>query len=347
MTRILCVLAVICLGGLASGVSPALGAFPGDNGSIAFESDRDGDSDIWTMSPSGSNLANLTANSESADSRASWRADGRKLAFMSDRETPSNPVPPGFPGPDSDFEIFVMDADGSNQTQITFNALDDEAPVWSPNGKRIVFQRDFDPVRGQVDFDILTMRANGADERNLTSSPGVQDFDPDWSPDGRRIAFASERDGDAEVYTMKPDGSRVRQLTFNDGPRQFDAEPSWSPDGRKIAFTSERDAVPETPFQVEIYTMRANGNDQTRLTFDDLSDFFPAWSPDGREIAFSSFRDVTPETEGNADIFTMRADGSNQVNRTNNPAFDAAPDWQPLDDDDDVDDDEEDDRDDD
>ena len=341
MSRVLRTLAVICVGGLAAGVSPALGAFPGENGQIAFDRFRDGgDPDIWTMSPSGSNEVNLTANSERFDGRASWRADGQKIAFMSDRETPSNPTPPGFPGPD--FEIFVMDADGSNQTQITFNELDDEVPAWSPDGKRIVFVRDFDPVRGQFDDDIFTMRANGAGERNLTSSPGVEDFDPDWSPDGRRIAFTSERDGDAEIYTMRPNGSRVRQLTFNDGPTQFDGDPNWSPDGRKIAFTSERDAVPETPFQVEIYTMRADGGDQTRLTFDYLSDFLPAWSPDGREIAFTSFRDVTEETEDNAEIYTMRADGRDQVRRTNNTVFDAAPDWQPLDDDDDHDDEEDD-----
>jgi TolB protein len=330
MTRILCALAVISLGVLATGASPALGAFPGDNGKIVFDSDRDGgDPDIWTMSPNGSNQVNLTASSEAADVLASWRADGKKIAFMSDRETPTNPTPPGLPGPD--FEIFVMNADGSSQRQITFNALDDEAPAWSPDGKMIVFQRDLDPVRGQIDYDILTMRASGGDERNLTNSPGVQDFDPDWSPDGRRIAFASERDGDDEIYTMRPNGSRVRQITFNDGP--FDFHPNWSPDGRKIAFASDRDAVPETPFQVEIYTMRANGRDQTRLTFDDLSDEFPAWSPDGHQITFLSFRDVTPGNEFNAEVFTMRADGGNQMNRTNNLAFDGAPDWQPLDND--------------
>ena len=75
MTRILCALAVICVGGFATGVSPALGAFPGDNGKIAFDSVRDGDdSDIWTMSPSGSNQVNLTANSER---RTIWRTGAR------------------------------------------------------------------------------------------------------------------------------------------------------------------------------------------------------------------------------------------------------------------------------
>jgi Tol biopolymer transport system component len=335
MPRILRTLAVICVGGLAAGVSPALGAFPGDNGKIAFDSDRDGgDIDIWTMSPSGSNLVNLTANSEGLDGLANWRADGRKLAFMSDRVTATNP--------EADFEIFVMNADGSRQTQITFNELDDENPAWSPDGKRIVFQRDLDPVRGQVDYDIFTMKADGSNQQNRTNNPALLDVDPNWSPNGRRIAFSSDRDGDGEIYTMRPNGSGVRQLTFNDGP--FDGAPNWSPDGRSIAFDSDRDATEETPFQVEIYTMRADGDDQTRLTFHDLADFFPAWSPDGRQIAFSSFQEASEENPDNAEIFTMRADGSDQVNRTRHPAFDIAPDWQPLDDDDH--DDEEDDEDD-
>ena len=65
MSRVLRVLAVLCVGGFAVGVSPAFGAFPGDNGRIAFDSDRDGgDFDVWTMSPNGSDLVNLTANSD-------------------------------------------------------------------------------------------------------------------------------------------------------------------------------------------------------------------------------------------------------------------------------------------
>jgi Tol biopolymer transport system component len=245
---------------------------------------------------------------------------------MSDRHTPRNPVPAGFPG--LDFEIFVMNADGSNPTQITFNDRDDEIPAWSPNGKKIVFQRDFDPVRGQADYDILTMRADGTRERNLTNSPGVWDFGGEWSPSGRRIAFASGRDGDAEIYTMKPNGSRLRQLTSNDG--LFDEDPNWSPDGRKIAFTSDRDAVEETPYQSEVYTMDADGDNQTRLTNDVLSDFAPSWSPDGRRIAFSTFRNATEENGFNSDIYTMRPDGGHLKQLTQDLAFDAGSDWQPL-----------------
>ena len=76
---------------------------------------------------------------------------------------------------------------------------------------------------------------------------------------------------------------------------------------------------------------QSSGGDQTRLTFDDLSDFLPSWSPDGRKIAFSSFRDATEE-DFNSEIYTMRADGSNLANLTRNLAFDGESDWQPLDD---------------
>ncbi len=198
----------------AAGAAPAFAAFPGENGRILFESFRAGgeERDIWTMSPTGRNLVNLTAGSPAFDGQANWRPDGRKIVFMSDRATPSNPTPPGFPSPD--FELFVMDADGSHVTQITFNDRDDETPAWSPDGKQIVFSRDHNPIRGEADNDLYTIKADGTRERNLTNSPGVQDLEPDWSPDGDRIAFAGERDGDSEIYTLKPDGSRLRQLTF-------------------------------------------------------------------------------------------------------------------------------------
>jgi Tol biopolymer transport system component len=100
MPRLALVLTVASVGGLTAGVLPALGAFPGHNGKIAFDSDRQGgDIDIWTMNPNGRNLANLTAGSEAEDQTPSWRADGRKIVFMSDRETALNPAPPAFRAP--------------------------------------------------------------------------------------------------------------------------------------------------------------------------------------------------------------------------------------------------------
>lgn len=94
---------------------------------------------------------------------------------------------------DGDFEIFVMNADGTGQTQLTHNSSHEFDPMWSPDGKRIGFSsiRDF---TGTDDFEIWVMNADGSDPVQLTNN-AVNDFGPIWSPNGRRIAFASERDG--------------------------------------------------------------------------------------------------------------------------------------------------------
>jgi Tol biopolymer transport system component len=321
MLRVLCTLAVICVGGLAAGVSPALGAFPGGNGKIAFDSDRGGDPNVWTMDPNGGRLANLTAGSTGAEFGPKWSADGRKILFMTDRTTAAN-------NPEGDIEIFVMNADGSHQKQITANIFDDENPAFSPDGRKIVFQRDLDPVRGQSDYEIFVMKANGTGEKQLTKSPGL-DLEPAWSPDGRTIAFSSERDPANEwmdIFVMRPDGSNVRQLTFGapdaQHPSGFDNEyANWSPDGRMIAFNSSRTG----PF--EVFVMRADGADQTRITVaapGENGSGLPAWSPNGRKLTFASDR------TGNPEIYTMGADGRSQVALTHDPAFDLSPDWQPL-----------------
>jgi Tol biopolymer transport system component len=326
MPRVLRAFAVICVGGLSASVASALAAFPGDNGKIVFHSDRGlgDDLDIWTMNPDGSNRVNLTDRSRGEDAFPNWSADGQKILFMSDRETPGNPVPPGAPEPD--FEIFVMNADGSNQRQITFNELDDEDPAWSPSGKRIVFWRNLKPpARGEFDMDILTMKADGSAERNLTKTPGVAELQPSWSPNGSKIAFARAPDLDSasDIYTMSPDGTNEQQLTRGGLDNEF---PNWSPDGTRIVFNGLRDEPLGENY--EVYSMSAGGGRVTRLTFEPAAgDYVPAWSPDGRRIVFASSR------AGSAiDIFTMRPDGSNQRNRTNDAddRFNGAPDWQPL-----------------
>jgi Tol biopolymer transport system component len=309
----------------------ALTAFPGENGRIAFDSDRDGpDVDIWTINPDGSDPLNLTADSTGDDVLAAWSPDGERVAFTRDAD--------GLQGPD-DSEIWLMRADGSGQKQITDNAEYDLEPAWSPSGRRIAFQRDPD-LDGPIDGEIWVMRADGSGERQLTDNE-VEDNEPAWSPDGRRIAF--HRDADAapdaanfEVYDMRPNGSRVRQLTDAPG---FDGGPNYSPDGRKIAFDSERDGDPD------IWVMRRSGDDPTQLTGEDPAEaaveILTAYSPDGKFIAFSSTRDSADPNI--FEVYVMRADGSEETNLTNNPANDINPDWQPVDDDDDDDDDDEDD----
>lgn len=128
------------------------------------------------------------------------------------------------------------------------------------------------------------------------------------------IAFVSQRDGNLEIYTMRPDGSGQTNISANPA---LDQHPAISPDGSKIAFTSDRDG------NTEIYVMGIDGSNPTRLTTHVSNDEHPSWSPDGGRIAFTSYR------EGNADIMVMNADGTQQLNITNDPSTDQAPDWSP------------------
>lgn len=120
-----------------------------------------------------------------------------------------------------------------------------------------------------------------------------------------RIAYVATVDTNADIWSMKTDGSDPKQLTNN---AAWDTDPSFSPDGGKIAFVSSRDG------NSEIYVMNADGSDQKRLTNNTVTDQDPSWSPDGSKIVFVSFRDTS------ADVFTMNADGSNPVNLSKFPA---------------------------
>jgi Tol biopolymer transport system component len=120
--------------------------------------------------------------------------------------------------------------------------------------------------------------------------------------DNGLIAFDSARDGNFEIYAMRPDGTGPQNLTRHPAS---DSDPAWSPDGQRLAFLSNRDG------NGEIYVMNADGSGQTRLTNHPAADFEPAWSPDGAKLAFTTNRD------GNLEVYVMNADGSGQTRLTN------------------------------
>jgi Tol biopolymer transport system component len=296
---------VAAVGGI-EGRANVTAAVPPGLGRIAFTSNRDGIPEIYVMNSDGTNQVNLTHNPVYGGWSPSWSPDGSKIAFVSSRLVED---PPGVGW----LDIYVMNSDGSNQTNLTNNSIGDGDPCWSPDGSKIAFYSDRE---GFPYLRIYVMNSDGSNQTKLTNNP-ADDMGPSWSPDGSKMAFFSNRDGNYEIYVMNSDGTNQVNLTNNPFD---DEEPSWSPDGSKIAFTSNRDGG------WKILVMNSDGSNQTNLSNNGVGGDDPCWSPDGSKIAFTSEGDGLPYLH----IYVMNSDGTNQTYLTNNPANDYAPSWSPF-----------------
>jgi serine/threonine-protein kinase len=209
---------------------------------------------------------------------------------------------------DGDWDIYAMNADGSNLRNLTNNNVDDFAPAWSPDGRTVAFHSYLDG-----DEEVYVMDADGSNLRKLTNN-FVNDREPTWSPDGWQIAFWSDSNGTWDIFVMNADGSERRRLTtaFAD-----DFDPHWSPDGQSIVFASNRSG------NDDIYMVNVATGAEQQLTEHPANDRYPAWSPDGEQIVFMS------ERTGNGEIYLMNADGRNQRNLTEHPTWDTQPHWSP------------------
>lgn len=301
--------------------------------SIAFTRIRNGQSEIWSISPEGVLTGPLTSGS--VDSAPAWAPDGTKLAFF--RLT----------GETSD--LLVVDATGANPRIV---AKDLQAPrylTWQPlpvalpqtpaaaqgaNGE-IWFRRG----SGKGGMLIESIDPDGANRQVLfrdTYDGGTDNLGDayDWSPDGSQVAFidSTRYIGEVptgsswDVYTMNADGTGRRQVT-DDGA--FDAAPSWSPDGTRIVYASDK-GDPDRPAcemratcNRDVFAMNADGSAQVQLTSEPGADWQPDWGPDGR-IVFVSDRD-----DAAGDIYVMNADGTGVTRITNTPEDEYQPRWSP------------------
>ena len=188
--------------------------FAPDGERIAFESNLSagvdnptGDTEIFSVGTDGASLKQLT-NNTARDFFPDYGPDGRKIAFVSDRD-----FAPG---------VYTMNADGSKQRKTSRGSgIIFASPSWSPDGARITFMSDQEGGN-----DVYVIRANGSGQKRLTVNGVPTDSGPVFSPDGTKIAFQTNRDGNFEIYEMRADGSGPKNLT--DDPAA-DLTPDWQP----------------------------------------------------------------------------------------------------------------------
>lgn len=280
----------------ASASAPA----PPQPGVIAFHSDPNGRDDFYVVSPDGSGLRRLTSGAETVAFPV-WSPDGARIAYVCCTG--------------GDATVWVMDANGLNQVQLT--TAPSGEPAWSPDATRLAFANYSDET-------VWTANADGSDAR----STGQQGGGPAWSPDGTRMVFFSRRDFPAldqhnEIYAANADGADAVRLTNN---QVEDVLPNWSPDGTRLVWVRTVDGVPH------LFVMASDGSAVRQLTRGADIDDAPAWSPNGSRILFVRYLEgADPYTlgQGNAEIFTVSPNGGAAANLTHNPQWDGYPAWSP------------------
>jgi len=192
-----------------------------DGTRVAFQSTRSGNLDIWTMNADGSEVRRLTDHPET-DSHPSWSPDGRTILFTSWRMEglEENRAP----------HLYVMDADGENERRLVQESPSaSSGATWSPDGKRIVYER-----REDKGADLYVADADGQNEVRVTNDAdsGIHNGASTISPDGRWIAFHSGGESSTAIVVTAIDGTNRRTI-ISGSDNWF---PRWSPDGRWLVY---------------------------------------------------------------------------------------------------------------
>jgi TolB protein len=234
-------------------------------------------------------------------------------------------VAPG--GESNGLDIWVMDADGTNQTDITMTAGDEFDPVWMPDGTLIAFSHHLRDAGGTPVYALTWIEPDGAGRERL--SEDFIEWDPTFSPDGQYLLYtihASSHDyfyfrgaGDGFV---EPRGFDLRALFGEFGQV---SDPAWAPLGNQFAYTEQKSGR-EIIILVTYQSMQPNGLHQpTEYVLTDTgADTDPAWSPDARWLAFTSQRD------GDSEVYLMTTTGRPQVNLSQSHGVDRSPNWLPI-----------------
>jgi Tol biopolymer transport system component len=293
----------------------AQATFPGSNGPIVFRADNFQTGLAGPLTRVNPNGSHVTVINRRHAYFSDFRPDGELIAIDVIQR-------------DLDTHIAVLEPDGSDFRFITSGRGVHDAPAWSPNGRRLVFNHSFrrldDP---KFQTRLWTVRANGTHKRPLPMSHRGFDVEPKFSPGGRWVVFTRLRppDFDQAVFIVSTRGKHlVRRLT----PWRTNSEhPTWSPDGKWILFNNTPNGT--------IQAIRPNGADRHTIVRASVGfgGHKPSFSPDGQHIVFMCENQGTltqPPPNYNQDICVMDADGHNIVHITKTPrVYENYPAWGP------------------
>ena len=266
-----------------------------------------------------SNIEQLTFGGQNAE--AYWSPDGTRLVFQSTR---------GDAGCD---QIYVMNADGTDQTMVSTGKGVTTCGYFLPDNRTIVYASTHlsgddcpprpDRSKGYVwpvhaGYDLFLTDLDGSEARRITDTPGY-DAEATVNWETGRIVFTSMASGDLDLWSMNLDGSGKTRLSTAYG---YDGGAFFSRDGSRLVMRANHPAEGEAwdrytdllsqnltaPMKMEIYVGNADGSDMARLTDFGCASFAPQFTPDGSHIVFSSNRNNCDSRE--FDLFLMRSDGS-------------------------------------
>jgi Tol biopolymer transport system component len=279
----------VAIAALVSGAAHA--TVPGRNGLIVYQSRVGRHIQLFTVRPDGSRVHQLTRFRDSDALNAAWSPDGWRIVFQRDF---SNHV-----------GIYTIGFDGRKLTAVTTRGLQG-GPAYSPDGRLIVFDRTL-----SSDDSLWVMAADGTHLRRLTRNSAARenecrcDGSPVFSPDGRQVAFVRTiTDLKKAAFVINADGTGLHQVT----PWSFGVSDKldWSPDGSKILISSPQ--VERANSASNIYTVRPDGTGLRQLTHERRSgvhDLADGFSPDGRWVIFA--RTVY---DGAYQVYVMNANGT-------------------------------------
>ena len=238
---------------------------------IAFVSFRDTLTGKWDLEKGsiyitefdlvrGISLGNVrrVTDGTASDGWPTWSPDSQRIAFEAKR--------------DGNWDIWIINVDGTGLTRLTSHPAEDRHPAWSPDGQQMAFtsKRGGNEDIWVVDVQAALAGAGDSQAVNLSQSPR-RDRYPMWSRDGHQLAFATRRDEDYEVYVMGADGSNQRNVS--NSPDSTEGLADWSPDGKALVLYSDR------PGNKDVFVVDLATGSWTNVTNHPASDEFCTWSP--------------------------------------------------------------------